>query len=96
MNAILKYFESKTIKNDTTSNSTNSPKTVDLMLTDASTISTISAEQSVKSEVVRDSKLGGSFEDSRNSSSRRASPHTSTILNNHATSGQESRAQLNG
>ena len=58
MNAILKYFEAKNVKNDITSNSISSQKTVDLMLTDASTIS---AEQSVKKEVVRDSKFGGSF-----------------------------------
>ena len=96
VNAILKYFEAKNVKNETTSNSISSQKTVDLMLTDTSTISTITAEQSVRNEVVRDRKFGGSFESSSTSSSRRAPSRTSTILDNHATSGQKSRAQLIG
>ena len=96
VNEIRKYFEAK---NETTSNSTSSKKTVNLMLGKISTISDITtteAENSVKSEVVSDRKFGGLLENPSTSSSRRAPPRTSKISDNHATSTQESRAQLMG
>ena len=74
--------------------STISSTTKNLVLTNNSTISDISAETCVNKKVTSASVLGGSI--LTTSTRRREATRTSDNLNNHGTSQEYSLAQLNG
>ena len=94
MNSILKYFENKSKSQDQeqVNTSTTPSTTKDLMLSNNSTRIEISAELGVK--VTSASIFGGYMRTS--STSRREATRTSSNQNNHGTSQEFPRAQLNG